>query len=160
MLLKQTNYNLWANQTICDFVLKAGDTVVDVEQKSSFTSVKKTLLHVWDGQVIWLNRMNGKSLSAFPSKEFKGSLAEACDGLLKSSQAFIDYAEGCKENFATVIAYQTFDGKTFENKVEDIIFHCMNHSTYHRGQIINLLRGAGFTEVGSTDYMRYCRTKL
>ena len=80
MLLKQTQYNRWANQTICDFILKAGDAVADAEQKASFTSARKTLLHVWDGQVIWLNRLNGMSLSSFPSKDFKGGLAEACDG--------------------------------------------------------------------------------
>ena len=157
MLLKQTQYNLWANQTICDFIIKAGETVADVEQKSSFTSVRKTLLHIRDGQVIWLNRLNGISLAVYPSKDFKGNLSDVVDGLLKSSQQYIDYVQALNENFDSVIAYQTFDGKQFENRVEDIVFHCMNHSTYHRGQIISLLRGAGFTEVGSTDYMRYCR---
>ena len=160
MLLKQTQYNLWANQTICDFILKAGETLADVEQQASFPSVRKTLLHIWDGQVIWYNRLHGKSLSSFPSQHFRGNLQEAINGLLESSIRYISYVSVLNGNYETVISYNTFDGKTFENCVEDIVFHTMNHSTYHRGQIINLLRGAGFTEVGSTDYMRYCRTKL
>ena len=86
MLIKQTHFNLWANQTINEYILKAGEAVADVEQKASFPSVKKTLLHIWDGQVIWLNRLHGKSLSSFPSKDFQGGLAESCDGLVKSSQ--------------------------------------------------------------------------
>jgi len=160
MLLKQTHYNYWANQTLCNYILKAGETLADIEQTGSFSSVRKTLLHIWDAQVIWYARLQGTPLTTFPSKEFKGSLAEAVEGLLKSSQAFIDYVQVLNKHYDDVIAYQTLDSKQFENTVEDIVFQCMNHSTYHRGQIINLLRGAGFIEVGSTDYMRYCRMSV
>ena len=160
MLPKLTHYNLWANQTITSYVLKAGETVADVEQAGSFTTVRKTLLHIWDAQFIWLSRLQGTSLTEFPSKSFNGNLSEACDGLLKSSQQFIDYVESLNDNYDTVFAYHTLDGKKFENAVSDIIIHAVNHSTYHRGQLINLLRGAGFTEVGSTDYMRFCRIQV
>lgn len=159
-MLKLTQYNLWANHTICDIVLKAGETVADTEQAGSFPTVRKTLLHIWDGQAVWYNRLHGKSLSAFPSQHFKGGLKKATGGLLESSQQYVDYINGLNGNYESVIKYNTFDGKPFENIVQDIIFHIMNHSTYHRGQIINLLRGAGFTEVGSTDYIRYCRMVL
>ncbi len=158
MFLKLTRYNLWANQTICGFIIKAGEAIADVEQPGSFPTVRKTLLHIWDAQFIWLSRLNGTSLSEFPSKNFNGNLSAACDGLLNSSQQFIDYVNGLNRNPDSIISYQTLDGKKFENATSDIILHCMNHSTYHRGQIINLLRGAGFTEVGSTDYMRFCRS--
>ncbi len=160
MFLKLTKYNLWANQTLCGFILKAGEAIADVEQSGSFPTVRKTLLHIWDGQVIWYNRLHGKSLSAFPSQSFEGNLEEAINGLLESSRQYVDYVNELNENYDSVIKYNTFDGKQFENTVKDIIFHIMNHSTYHRGQIINLLRGAGFTEVGSTDYMRFCRSNL
>ena len=160
MLSKLTQYNLWANQITTGYVLKAGETIADIEQPGSFPTVRKTLLHIWDAQFIWLSRLQGTSLTEFPSKSFKGNLAEACDGLLKSSQQFIDYVESLNGNYDTVFAYHTLDGKKFENKVADIIIHAINHGTYHRGQIINLLRGAGFTEVGSTDYMRFCRNPV
>ena len=91
MLSKLTQYNLWANQTITSYVLKAGEAIADIEQAGSFPSVRKTLLHIWDAQFIWFNRLHGTSLSEFPSKSFKGNLQEACDGLLKSSQQIIDY---------------------------------------------------------------------
>lgn len=160
LLPKLTQYNRLANQTICGYVLKAGETMADIEQPGSFPTVRKTLLHIWDAQFIWHSRLHGTSLSDFPSKSFKGNLADACDGLLNSSQQIINYAEGLNGNFDAVINYQTLDGKKFENTISDIILHCLNHSTYHRGQLINLLRGAGFTEVGSTDYMRFCRNPL
>ena len=160
MISKLTSYNFWANQIICGYAIKAGEFISDVKQDASFPTVRKTLLHIWDAQFIWFSRVNGTSLTDFPSKNFNGNLSETCDGLLLSSQQLIDYVEGLKGNLNTMIPYKTLDGKNFENTVSDIIIHAMNHSTYHRGQIINLLRGAGFTEVGSTDYMRFCRTNL
>jgi len=38
-----------------------------------------------------------------------------------------------------------------------MIMHCMNHSTYHRGQIITLLRELGATEIPGTDMIAYIR---
>jgi uncharacterized damage-inducible protein DinB len=33
--------------------------------------------------------------------------------------------------------------------------HCMNHSTYHRGQIVTMGRNLGFTDAPMTDYNFY-----
>ena len=33
----------------------------------------------------------------------------------------------------------------------------MNHSTYHRGQLVTLLRGAGFTALSTTDLISFYR---
>ncbi|WP_223233283.1 DinB family protein [Chitinophaga sp. CF418] len=33
----------------------------------------------------------------------------------------------------------------------------MNHSTYHRGQLVNMLRQVGFTQLSSTDLATYYR---
>lgn len=160
MLIKQTQYNLWANQIICDLVLKAGETKSDMHQVASFPSIRKTLIHIWDGQIIWFYRLNGTSLHSFPGEKFNGTLQDAVYGLHESSQLFVTYAKKNEANYGTSISYQTMDKQTYYSRIDDIIFHCMNHSTYHRGQIINLLRGAGFTEIASTDYMRFCRSNL
>jgi uncharacterized damage-inducible protein DinB len=33
--------------------------------------------------------------------------------------------------------------------------HVVNHSTYHRGQLVTLLRQTGFTQLSSTDLATY-----
>jgi uncharacterized damage-inducible protein DinB len=38
--------------------------------------------------------------------------------------------------------------------LEEMIFNILNHATYHRGQIVLLLRGLG-KEVEPTDYVPY-----
>ncbi|SMC66470.1 DinB family protein [Moheibacter sediminis] len=54
------------------------------------------------------------------------------------------------------ILYQNTKGEKFENKIEDILFHIINHSTYHRGQIALLFRESGIEPLIS-DYIIYKR---
>jgi uncharacterized damage-inducible protein DinB len=57
---------------------------------------------------------------------------------------------------ANMMSYTTTKGDTFENKIEDVLFHVVNHSTYHRGQIATLFREAGIEPL-VTDYVLYKR---
>ena len=103
--------------------------------------------------------MNNISFSTWPSKDFVGSLQEGCNGLLLNSQEFVALAEKRNGNFNGIITYKVLDGKEYKSTTEEIIIHCMNHSTYHRGQLITMLHQSGFKDVGSTDYIRFCREK-
>jgi len=39
--------------------------------------------------------------------------------------------------------------------IADMIHHCMNHSTYHRGQLITIGRQAGLQDPPRTDFIYY-----
>lgn len=39
------------------------------------------------------------------------------------------------DNFAKRIDYKTTEGRIFANELKDVLFHIINHSTHHRGQI-------------------------
>lgn len=51
----------------------------------------------------------------------------------------------------TIIHYTNHQGDPFKNKVRDILFHIINHSTYHRGQIAMDFRQSGLNPL-ETDY--------
>ena len=55
-----------------------------------------------------------------------------------------------------IISYQNTSGVEFQNKLEDILFHLINHGTYHRGQIALLFRESGLDPMVS-DYIVYKR---
>lgn len=55
-----------------------------------------------------------------------------------------------------MISYQNSKGQEFRNSVQDILFHVINHSTYHRGQIAKEFRNMG-VEPENTDYIFYKR---
>ena len=61
-----------------------------------------------------------------------------------------------KLNLRSTIHYKNTEGKQFSNKVNDILYHIINHSTYHRGQLISELKSHGVTPI-TTDFIFYKR---
>lgn len=157
-LLHLTQYNLWANKKICDFILNAGEPIADAEIKSSFHSIRKTLYHTWDAQVIWMKRLNGEPANTWPSHNFEGTLSDAVNLFLENCETFVRFAGSLSEiEMKKIISYQALDGTSYQSTIEEIIMHVMNHGTFHRGQLISMLRIAGVDKLGSTDMIRYFR---
>jgi len=61
-----------------------------------------------------------------------------------------------KHDLNASINYLSAKGEPFVNSVRDILFHIINHSTYHRGQIAADLRSSGLEPV-ATDYILFKR---
>lgn len=57
------------------------------------------------------------------------------------------------------IPYQNSKGQKFQNKISDILFHIINHSTYHRGQIATDFREKGIEPL-ATDYIFWKRENV
>lgn len=151
-------FNSWANTQVADLLRTVDDEIYFRENKSSFSSIATTILHMWGAQHVWLKRLEGISLSAFPHMDVKDKTV-SLNGLIKSSEDIQTHIASKGEEFlATRYAYKNLKGDPFEDAVEDTLFHVVNHSSYHRGQIITMLREAGVTKVVSTDLIHYLRT--
>jgi len=61
-----------------------------------------------------------------------------------------------KFNLDASIHYTNTQGQAFSNSIRDILFHVINHSTYHRGQIASEFRQHGPGPL-VTDYIVYKR---
>ncbi|MBL7924248.1 MAG: DinB family protein [Bacteroidia bacterium] len=159
-LLKLCQYNAWANRRIGQYIIDAGPGIADEALLSSFPTIRKTLYHLWDAQEIWYKRLQGESPNTWPSHHFKGSLEEAVQAIQESSDDFVRFIENLPKNGPMKsVEFKSMDGTSFFNSVEEILMHVMNHSTYHRGQLITMLRTAGFSAVGSTDLIRFLRER-
>lgn len=159
LLKKYTAYNLWANKRIINKLASLPVEMLNKELKSSFRTITLTVLHMYDAETIWLERLEGISLKEWPAKNFKGSPAEAMQLLEYASLKIADYADTIAgDNLYNDCSFTSLDGKPYTMKIYDIIQHCMNHSTFHRGQIITMLRELDITELPSTDYIAYLRS--
>jgi uncharacterized damage-inducible protein DinB len=158
-LLKFSKYNRWANEKCAAYLLAAGPSLIDKEQASSFPTIRKTYFHIWDAELIWIKRLHGKTIDSWPpSAQFTGTLEEGVKQMLLVSDEFTEFINASSDEILQEpLSYMTNARSHHTSITCDMISHCMNHSTYHRGQIITMLRGAGFKEVGSTDYIAYCR---
>ena len=54
------------------------------------------------------------------------------------------------------IVYEDTEGRSYSNTLQDILFHIVNHSTHHRGQISVDFRANGM-DPPLTDYILYKR---
>ncbi|RPI16201.1 MAG: hypothetical protein EHM58_12445 [Ignavibacteriae bacterium] len=158
LLLNYVNYNLWANTRICNVLEKLDESLLDKELVSSFPTIRETIYHVWGAEFIWYKRLQGESLVVWPFEDFKGKFADAQIEFLKQSELFIKYIfDMPDESLTSKIDYSSMDGTKYNNKICNIIQHVMNHSTFHRGQVITMLRNIGVTELPSTDFIIYTR---
>lgn len=77
LLLSYTRYNHWANEKICFKLTGLPAELLDKQVKSSFDTIRKTLYHLWDAELIWYERIKGFSFDKWPSESFKGDIVEA-----------------------------------------------------------------------------------
>ncbi|RZJ74998.1 MAG: damage-inducible protein DinB [Flavobacterium sp.] len=111
--------------------------------------------HTINAHEIWNARINGVTCAADVWEIRPLQL------LLKLNHD--NYQESLKiiENtdLTKTIRYSNTKGQTFENSVRDMLFHIINHSTYHRGQIATDVKNVGLLPL-ATDYIFYKREEL
>ncbi len=146
-------YAHWANGhmlTACD-TLDSESLQRDVG--ISFGSVLGTLEHMFGADWIWLERWQGRSPASWPAKGTMTTIDDFRDAwtVLDADRArFLDSIDGSQ--LSQPIRYRNLKGETFEYPLGQLLFHVSNHATYHRGQVMQLVRQLGGT-VKSTDYL-------
>jgi uncharacterized damage-inducible protein DinB len=156
-LLRFASYNAWANERLAEVLTSVPVFWLDQELKSSFPTLRKTAFHIWDGEYIWLRRMQGKSIADFPSKTFPPDTP--VNRFAEGSQAlFVFLNQQLESFFHQETIYHTFTREEFRTLNSDIVQHVLNHATFHRGQIITMLHACGFEgKLPSTDFIAWQR---
>ncbi|MBI5914160.1 MAG: DinB family protein [Bacteroidetes bacterium] len=153
-----TRFNLWANCRMAETFSGLPDEVAEQHIESSFPSARLTFLHIWDAELLWLKRLQGISLPTFPSKNFQGNMADVYREVLKTSQDFIDFVDARKDSFfGEMLFFKTISYGEQSQLAFQMVHHCMNHSTYHRGQLVTIGRQLGLQKMPPTDYIYYLR---
>lgn len=130
------------------------------ELPSSFSSLYKTVLHMWDAESIWWQRMKLQERIIRPGENFKGTLKDIANGLLGQSKQWEEWVSQASElALDHVFQYSTFSGEQFKQPTWQMLLHVFNHGTYHRGQLINMLRQLGIEKLPSTDFIEWARGK-
>lgn len=122
------------------------ENITEVDEKTV-----SLINHTLNAQQIWNSRILGeKSFEVWQINPFE-DLEEINHHNLKKS---IDIIQ--KSDLDKKIQYQNSKGTKFENSIFEMLFHAINHSTYHRGQINSLLKQNGIDPL-LTDYIFYKR---
>lgn len=160
-LLKQmSTYNIWANQKIIDVILSLNEEKQMAEVPSSFNSIHKTLLHMWDAESVWWQRMKLHERFVRPSDNFKGTTRDVVNGLMSQSKLWEGWVSNVSELMLEhVFEYRNDKKEQIKMPIWQMLTHVFNHDTYHRGQLINMLRQLGVEKIPPTDFSVWSRKK-
>jgi uncharacterized damage-inducible protein DinB len=161
ILLAYTQYNLWANKRIIELFSNLDDDMLDKDLGGSFHTIRKTVYHIWGAESIWHQRLNMVEHVSIPQENYVGDFQAACKAWQDVSTMINEFVAKQYDDrgFEHEFAYRALKNTPMKSNVFDAIHHCMNHSTFHRGQLVNYARMIGITKIPSTDYITYCREK-
>lgn len=158
LLLRLLRYNAWANARFIEVLQTLTDQQLDQEVVSSFSSIRKTVYHVWGAEDIWLQRLQRVEKPVWKVFTFEGSFSEACANWIESSEELVRVTEALAEDMLTqTIPVVNMKGELHQDMIGDIFQHITNHSSYHRGQLVTMLRQLGITSIPATDFIAYSR---
>jgi uncharacterized damage-inducible protein DinB len=162
LLQNLVHYNMWANAYFAKQVLQLSDEVLDKEMQGSFTSIRKTVYHIWMAEDIWMQRLQLVEAPTSEALIYNGECKLAIQKWLHQSEALQNFVAKQKtdEAFSHEMIYIDLNKNSHKNKVAHIIQHVCNHSSFHRGQLVCYLRAVGVTKIESTDYIHWCRKEM
>jgi uncharacterized damage-inducible protein DinB len=176
------DYNAWATARMFQACAALTEEELTRDLRSSFGSVKNTVLHVLSAEWFWLERWKNRSASVLtdayqegliPASLFEQFARRPPDPQLKvkqypdlaslrqlwneTSEKFRKYIEPLStEELQRELRYTTTEGNPNAQPFWVTLVHIVNHSTHYRGQITMLLRQLGKPAI-ATDLIAYYR---
>jgi uncharacterized damage-inducible protein DinB len=146
-------YNEWANRKLTDWLLTVDENLLSEKTPSSYPNIDITAQHITKAQQFWLSFITQTELVNFSWRPTEGNAKASLNLLAEiSTQMREKFVEFNESELCEILKLETRWAKNELNRYE-YIMHVINHSTYHRGQIITMARSHGITEgVVNTDY--------
>lgn len=159
LLTQYANYNIWANKRMIDAILKLSPEQLDMPIESSFNTIRKTAYHSWGAEYVWLQRLQLVENWVYVGNDLDTPVEEACAKWLQAGDALKAFIDRQFDDKAFEHVFQYYDSEKVSHKqpVGLTLHHVFNHATYHRGQLITMMRQAGVTKIPYTDFMGYVR---
>jgi uncharacterized damage-inducible protein DinB len=156
-LLELADYNIWANDRLTDWLSQISQEQFEQHLVGSFKNIHETTLHIVAAEQIWHQRLENK-VSEWLGFTFQGDRTAMLATWKRTSHDLKRYIlDSSDEKLLEKFDFTTRDGTPFYMERYKALAHVFNHSTFHRGQLITLMRQVGFTGVGTTDLINFYR---
>ncbi len=154
LLQQYARYNIWANKLLIDVLQKLDNEQLDAEIQSSFPSIRKTVYHMWSAEDIWLQRLQLAEQPVWAESVFSGGFETALGKWQDTSAGILAFVEKQynDDSFRHILQYYNLKKISFKVPVSTVLMQVFNHATYHRGQLVTMLRQAGVKKIPGTDF--------
>src|SRR5579863_5801989 len=139
-------YNRWANRRLLEAARLLDWHDCTSEMRTSHGSVRGTLVHIVWGEWLWVRRWRGESpKEIFAPEDFPDwtTLESRWTSVEAEQQAFLKCLTD--DLLETRVSYENLQDQQWEYSLARMMQHVVNHSSYHRGQVVTMLRQLGQT---------------
>lgn len=160
LLDQYVRYNAWAHKKILALINTLDEQQQHQEVASSFNSLYKTVFHVWGASSVWFKRLSHENFR-INGDPFNGLMLDLSLALEKLDEQWMNWMLNTDENaLKEKLAYSNLKGEPFNQPLNQILMHVFNHSTYHNGQIVTMVRQLKIEKIPATDFIAWTREEL
>lgn len=154
IITNYAEYNLWVNQQFVNWLSAKSDELLHKDVPSSYSSIIKTLNHIWATEEYWYSVI--AETSEFDKRDNEKLVTdEILKGLVNRSTHLAEFIKSLSEE--ELLRTIKIENPWFQCELPicDYLLQVVNHGTYHRGQIVTIGRNIGITDASNTDYNFY-----
>ena len=153
-------YNYWAKSRLLSVVETLSTEQFSKDLGSSHGGIHGTLVNSMAAEEIWLKRWKGESPTALRSgPEFPTfDAVENHWAMIEHEMMGFCHMLKTNEDILKVVSYKDIKGNPSSHPLYQMMQHVVNHSSYHRGQVVTMLRQVGVKPNG-TDLITFYRNK-
>jgi uncharacterized damage-inducible protein DinB len=159
LLLAHIGYSAWGTRQVLDACAMLTPDQLDQGLGASHSSILQTFRHIHDGERVWFRRLvevDNEKLPPGPAPEHSFEfLVQSWPELWDGYRRWLDAAS--EADLTSEVLTVLPDGAHFRVPRWQIVLHAINHSTFHRGQIITMLRAFDI-KPPNTDLTAYYAT--
>ncbi|MBI4427757.1 MAG: DinB family protein [Ignavibacteriales bacterium] len=151
------DYDEWATIRVLDVLEPLSEEQFTKDLGSSHGGIHGTVVHMFGADWIWFERWKGNSPTTLVTPEHlptRQALRERWQDHFKDLKRFISTLDDGK--LLKPHSYKDMKGNPYTQPLYHQMQHKVNHSSYHRGQIVALVRQVG-AKAQSTDLINYYR---
>lgn len=149
------SYNRWATHRLLQAAQLLSPSAFSRDLGTSHRSVRGTLVHTLWSEWIWLQRWQGSSpKQIFLDDQYPdaGAIESRWGDMERDRQDFITRLTD--DQLLATISYENLQGQRWTYSLGHMMQHVVNHSSYHRGQVVSLLRQL-HQSPPATDFLLY-----
>jgi uncharacterized damage-inducible protein DinB len=152
-------FNQWADQIAMRWIQELNKEQWLMPITSSFSSIRATTIHLAAAEQIWLDRLKNTAQPIWLG-DVELEKAQALELWTNASAGLVAWVQQMNDGeLDRLITFKRLNGNPLEMKAYRMIAHVVNHSTYHRGQLVTMLRQVGYENLGSTDMLGFFRSQ-
>ena len=149
-------YNAWANRRIFAAARALAAEPYFRDLKSSHGGIHGTLCHIVWAEQLWLKRWTGKPKPAVHQGKDLATLEAAVSRWEEIERERAAFLGGLTERrLEDTVVVQPSTGGEFRHTFREMFRHAVDHSSYHRGQVVTMLRQVGVTPPNTGLFVYY-----